>query len=60
MRLADKALADAEDGDFVLTGSNRPPDVGAAVWQGDIFGAPEPASDPVEEPPQFTEAQEWH
>jgi len=41
-----KAKADAERGDFVLTGSNRPADEAAARGQQDIFGA---AAEPVAE-----------
>jgi hypothetical protein len=37
-RLADKAKADAERGEFTLTGSDRPADVAAAAGQKDIFG----------------------
>ncbi len=44
-RLADKAKADAERGDFQLTGSDRAADVGAAAGQGDIFDT---SSEPVE------------
>lgn len=36
-----KAKADAEVGEFTLTGSNRPADVAAAQGQKDIFAAPE-------------------
>jgi hypothetical protein len=39
-RLSDKAKADAERGEFTLTGSDRPADVAAAAGQGDIFAAP--------------------
>lgn len=36
-----RAKADAEVGEFTLTGSNRPADVAAAQGQKDIFAAPE-------------------
>jgi Large polyvalent protein associated domain 38 len=36
-RLADKAKADAERGEFTLTGSQRPADVAAAAGQGDLL-----------------------
>jgi hypothetical protein len=39
-RLDAKARADAGVGDFVLTGSDRPADVGAANGQQDIFADP--------------------
>lgn len=35
----DKAAADAEAGDFVLSGSDRPADVAASRGQNDLFGA---------------------
>lgn len=38
-RLADKAKADAERGEFTLTGSDRPADVAAAAGQGGLFGS---------------------
>ena len=39
-RLADKAKADAQLDEFVLTGSNRPADVAAAAGQTGLFDAP--------------------
>lgn len=36
-RLADKAQADAERGEFTLTGSGRPADTGAAAGQGSLL-----------------------
>ena len=39
-----KAKADAERGEFVLTGSNRPADEAAARGQKDIFAAEEPVA----------------
>ncbi len=36
-RLADKATADAQRGEFALTGSDRPADVGAAAGQRDLL-----------------------
>jgi hypothetical protein len=39
-RLADRDKANAELGEFTLTGSDSPRDVGAAVGQGDMFDAP--------------------
>ena len=39
-RLADNAKADAERGEFTLTGSDRPANVAAAAGQGDILAAP--------------------
>ena len=44
-RLADKAKADAQRGEFALTGSDRPADVGAAAGQGGLFDAPQPAGE---------------
>lgn len=39
-RLADKAAADAQRDEFVLTGSDRPADVAVAAGQGGLFDAP--------------------
>lgn len=39
-RLADKAKADAQLDEFVLTGSDRPADLAAAAGQGGLFDAP--------------------
>ncbi len=51
-RLANKARADAERGEFTLTGSDRPADVAAAAGQGDIFAAaPEPKQKAAEPRP---------
>ncbi|MGV8823038.1 MuF-C-terminal domain-containing protein [Methylibium petroleiphilum] len=50
-RLADKAKADAERGEFTLTGSDRPADVAAAAGQGDLLDAAEqrPASQKIDD-----------
>ena len=41
-RLSDKAKADAERGEFALTGSSRPADVAAAAGQGDLLAPAAP------------------
>lgn len=42
-----KAKADAERGEFTLTGSDRAADVAAAAGQTDIFAKPEPSASPA-------------
>jgi hypothetical protein len=59
-RLEDRARADAERDEFVLTGSDRPADVAAAGGQVDLFAggaatqdvqaSPDPAAQPAAEP----------
>lgn len=49
-RLADKAKADAEVGEFTLTGSDSARDVAAAAGQGDLLGDPAPAPAPTPAP----------
>ena len=55
-RLDAKARADAGVGDFVLTGSDRAADVGAANGQQDIFAAP-PAAAPAAPQIDLSDAQ---
>lgn len=47
-RLADKAKADSERGEFTLTGSDSASDVAAAAGQDDLFSAPTPATQAAE------------
>jgi hypothetical protein len=46
--LANRARADAEREEFVLTGSDRPADVAAAAGQGGLFDAPATGDEPAD------------